>query len=1040
MIRPHVPLATRYVDFGKVFVPNGALDFSALAASDPEVARYGPLFFNRGLLFPEASPFAAQIGAVTAALLMFEGGYLFCLVQRRREGELSAPGSARTDRPFNQVRFVLFNREQLAQAFAARVALYSGLALAARDPQARVWLKDYTAGLEHLDWSPRLERLDPHAPDPELVRFVANAVVGAAAPEPAQPGHPARPPTPRPISVPLPGGDLLARLQLVEAVQYWLLPRLGVLTFAVDYASNQNVHLRLFELPADAPAPLPPERVFVPGRDQTRLPDEFSSLSALAHEALYDEALPGLLALPVNTSEAVRLYQVEKQGQPLLPAEALSLYPRLAGLGDRRLLLLRRLAPDDVLALLGQSELPDGMRHDLLQVAFDLAHGMLPLYAPAHLALPEPARSDERVRQLLRASVARSPDAALDQGPPEQQPVLLRDILLARHAAPGAGRVAASPSAALTLASGQPLLEVLLRHHRGPALSEAVAQAAAADRALFAEGLEVFDKAPDLPGLIWLWRSAGANDFTRYCAVLERAVQPAWYAELASRSALWHELLAEGRTLAGAANPDPAAAGCLLRALPGGLAPFVWQASLATASHDAAFAEWWLFNEALALPEQLPGLWEAIDRLPPGALPAAGPRLNFMLGRAAGMSLVQACTPDGAGAPDAALFATVLRAWQAAGFRSPVGDLLLATQDVQLLIDHLPASNDLLAAVAAAPAQAPAVRGLAAAGALRWASGASGERRAPYRQGQIDWLFKRLTELDAPDEALLWHLLVRDESSSAAAMAWPAYQALVTRCAQLAAPLNLPAGSRVPAYLDLARRLPDASLAETFSQHNIDIRQLLALLAAPADGPDGAAPDPLDHLLPLAVFHLQVGAGALPEREALQEQAAVLLRVGLQSPEVTGRLKPLPDMVLTYLRQNFFDQQPGLMPLAHWIDAELLRRSNALRPQKPAQAARPGPAGNGAAGGRLPVEAPPAESEPAAPAAPATDPQTSPEPEPQPEPQPALPGAAHRRRGLDPAVLMWALLVLIALLICGVLIAAALWIQSLQPAAALLLT
>src|SRR5258708_20890235 len=106
MLRLHSPLPTRYVDFGKVFVPNGALDFSTLAASDPDVARFGLQLFHRGLVFPETSPFAAQVGAISAALLMFEGGFLFSLVQRRREGELSTRESARTDLPFNQVRFI----------------------------------------------------------------------------------------------------------------------------------------------------------------------------------------------------------------------------------------------------------------------------------------------------------------------------------------------------------------------------------------------------------------------------------------------------------------------------------------------------------------------------------------------------------------------------------------------------------------------------------------------------------------------------------------------------------------------------------------------------------------------------------------------------------------------------------------------------------------------------------------------------------------------------------------------------------------------
>src|SRR5215207_2107539 len=131
MIRPHVPLLARYVDYGKVFVPNGALDFSTLAYSDAEVASYGPQLFNRGLVFPETSPFARQIGGVTAALLMFEGGYLFTLVQRRREGELST--APRTDRPFNQARFVLLSREHIEGAFAERNGLYTGLAQAAHD-------------------------------------------------------------------------------------------------------------------------------------------------------------------------------------------------------------------------------------------------------------------------------------------------------------------------------------------------------------------------------------------------------------------------------------------------------------------------------------------------------------------------------------------------------------------------------------------------------------------------------------------------------------------------------------------------------------------------------------------------------------------------------------------------------------------------------------------------------------------------------------------------------------------------------------------
>ena len=88
----------------------------------------------------------------------------------------------------------------------------------------------------------------------------------------------------------------MEKLRLVEAVQYWLMPKLGVMSFALDYVSIQNVTLRLFALPPDAPAPLPPERVFVPGPALDGFSDDYHApISSLEHDALYDPALPGLL-------------------------------------------------------------------------------------------------------------------------------------------------------------------------------------------------------------------------------------------------------------------------------------------------------------------------------------------------------------------------------------------------------------------------------------------------------------------------------------------------------------------------------------------------------------------------------------------------------------------------------------------------------------------------------------------------------------------------------------------------------------------------
>src|SRR5690606_26064905 len=101
--------------------------------------------------------------------------------------------------------------------------------------------------------------------------------------------------------------------------------------------------------------------------------------------------------------------------------------------------------------------------------------------------------------------------------------------------------------------------------------------------------------------------------------------------------------------------------------------------------------------------------------------------------------------------------------------------------DVAFLVSLLPESNDLLAAIAASTAQAPAIQALPPAQALAWAQSASGERRQPYRSNGADTLFERLITLQNLDEALLWHLLVEDEGTSTASMPWPAYAALAGR-------------------------------------------------------------------------------------------------------------------------------------------------------------------------------------------------------------------------------------------------------------------
>src|SRR5690606_37784223 len=120
-------------------------------------------------------------------------------------------------------------------------------------------------------------------------------------------------------------------------------------------------------------------------------------------------------------------------------------------------------------------------------------------------------------------------------GTPEDQAELYRDLLRARRPAPptGQGQATAAAYEPPVLATGQPLLEALLLSRRGPPLAAALQSVADDDPTLFNEAVAVLDRATDLRGLLWLWQNSARRDFKQFTGLLERAVQPRWYAELA---------------------------------------------------------------------------------------------------------------------------------------------------------------------------------------------------------------------------------------------------------------------------------------------------------------------------------------------------------------------------------------------------------------------------------------------------------------------------------------------------------------------------
>jgi hypothetical protein len=304
-----------------------------------------------------------------------------------------------------------------------------------------------------------------------------------------------------------------------------------------------------------------------------------------------------------------------------------------------------------------------------------------------------------------------------------------------------------------------------------------------------------------------------------------------------------------------------------------------------------------------------------------------------------------------------------------------------------------------------------------------------------------DLLFQALVDGPAAqpstDEALVWHLLTVDDGSAPAVMSWLEYASLVAR---LAAPQ--PAGSRAKALAELASALQNPKLVETFAENRIDIRRVLALLAGHSSDP-AAGFDLPDSLMPLTVFHLQA---ASPE---LKDRAAGLLRSGLQQPDVNKHLQPLPDNVLSYLRDNLCRGESALAAPGRWIDAELARRKNAYRleaasraasplrslARPPSDAASPPPAAAVAptaiplassAPARTRLDATPAPPPPTAgPAAGAANSKLVPAPL---LGQIALPTPATKKA--DGALWLWIAIVIIGVLAVAVIIGALIYVQS----------
>jgi hypothetical protein len=310
----------RYVEYGKQFVSNGATDFLVLDHSDAEMAALVDHFRRHVLNFPSKTPFVEKVGNISVALLAYEGGYLFTQIQYRREGEKSP--KPLTNRPFNQLRFTRLTSEDIKGYFSSSIGLFTSLLYDAsqeKDSKEKPFtLKSYIqpGRQQKIKLSRRLEEFDPEALSGNkaaLVEFLVDALVNAAD---RQDGKPAT------VAIDLAEYGLISKLEIVQAIQYWVFPALGVITFALDYITEQNVSLRLF--PPAADMLVKPQRTYMKDKvDSTSFGDiYFDTVKNETREDLYHDKFAAYLRKLPTTQLALRVFKLATKCDWTVPGEA----------------------------------------------------------------------------------------------------------------------------------------------------------------------------------------------------------------------------------------------------------------------------------------------------------------------------------------------------------------------------------------------------------------------------------------------------------------------------------------------------------------------------------------------------------------------------------------------------------------------------------------------------------------------------------------------------------------------------------------------
>ncbi len=829
-----------YTEYGKVFNSMGVSEFEHLNSSGVEIKGLTQVFYLQEYGFHKVnSPFVTtsekdKFGGVSVAnkeiVELDVEGYLYAQVQQRREGEFSKQSGERIDRSFIQARFVYLTRDVIEKVYKAQLALYSSLLYDKQNNNGEMhssqWkLNDYVEMNERQpqDWQVVLSPLR-FGEYTDTVRGIVKAFLISSRPLDSVEKFIRRP---EQIVVVKPGLSILEKLIIVDLVQFYLYPIMDVISFSLDYITDRDLVLRLYDQPGglkDFYSDQDLMNINVTGN----LSDYVDLMFQLDANILYHPDFQRLLKAGNTTLQAVNKLRLKiKKYRSEEVREWIKHVMTIVDDGKDDLVdmdfIYDELRDGDIFQIIRHNETPADLVLSLLKyLEMKMKHGLLE-YFQFHLAIPATVRLnqafEDQVVHSLQRMVRRSDQSVLDQIPQTLQEQIYMELLLhARNVSFSTGQ------------SGEEKVLLSLLQRPSARLFKVIKSLASEDlSSLMLDIIREFNST----SVVWeasqiysFWGLLELHTYDLFVIFLHMLVSSEKNQKvLIDNPSSFQTFLVSGRVLL--VHARHGAAGVIDGANDGSLSEETLLSNInpyiakelreicikiadSKKAENMKFSEWWLlaelgYTEILVFQEDFYQIQKlnAFIGIESKKILAFEYRYLISLGKISPQTpLKDICkncngnTGDLLNSTNMLLFNSIVNIWIDNG-------ISLMLEDLVLLIHQLPQSNKILSKIVLGEQQKHIVLDLDATNALLWLAGTFGELRREYQHNGGDFLCSHLININKPNSALIWQILVEEEAVYPLDFEWDEY---VKICQQVEGRLpkyDLDSFGKLKTYFDI---------------------------------------------------------------------------------------------------------------------------------------------------------------------------------------------------------------------------------------------